>query len=72
MSRISKNRILNLNTEAQLLIRSEFPATLLTEKYNELCQKCQFRFDYQGVKCKLLPITTKGQNCPYFKNDVVK
>lgn len=42
-------------------IRAHFGMKFITEKLHQLCDRCI------NEPCRLLPITTKGEDCPYFK-----
>lgn len=41
-------------------IRAEFGNEAITTARNRLCLYCKY------VPCRLLPITSKGEDCPYF------
>ena len=52
-----------LNYDLQVAIISHYPPELINEKKEELCKRCgRHNFD-----CRLLPITTQGEDCPYFE-----
>lgn len=44
-------------------IREHYPERLRENK-EHLCGTC-----WRGVLCNLLPITTKGEDCPYYAED---
>lgn len=45
----------------QAVIRETFGQTKLRRAMKRLCDNCSHR------PCLLLPLTTKGKDCPYFK-----
>lgn len=47
-------------------IFDEFGEERIKEAKNRLCSKCFYGF------CFLMPLTTKGEDCPYFKLKEVK
>ncbi|MBA7570804.1 hypothetical protein ES708_12557 [subsurface metagenome] len=49
-------------TATQLAIRKRFGNKKLNVAYRKLCSKC----GKAGI-CKLVPLTTRGKNCPYFE-----
>ncbi len=41
---------------------------LIKQKTKELCDCCAFKDNSpRGGLCKLLPLTSEGENCPYFQ-----
>jgi len=48
------------------VIFEKFGEERIKEAKNRLCSKCSYGF------CFLMPLTTKGEDCPYFKPKEVK
>lgn len=46
---------------AQKKIREQYGMTTIKSKVAELCDNCEKN------PCHLLPITTQGEDCPYFE-----
>ncbi len=56
-----KRVIPDYNRPEQDFIRDHFDPNLISEKRNDLCYHCRAK------ECRLLPLTTKGNDCPYFE-----
>lgn len=56
----------NIAKKQEILMRF---GALIPSKREELCAHCRFGRETQGQVCEffLLPVTSQGNDCPYFK-----
>lgn len=64
------------NVQAQAYIYEKFGRPRVEAQQADLCARCTNGIqspDYRGFSCKLalLPITTAGKQCPYFRGKPV-
>lgn len=52
-------------SKIQLRIEEKFGVELIEQKRQELCANCAEK--PKTDNCNLYPITTNGNNCPYFR-----
>ena len=56
---------LEADRQARELIRNTYGEEAIYNAHSRLCVSCGF-----SPECKYLPITTKGEDCPYYKKEV--